>query len=83
MITLLLVIALSSKSFDVTPEVCTDVHSLECEIDRIKSVAATVAESDVELEPVYECTKWPSLVCAHVESCHLLSDDTQDETYFK
>ena len=83
MITLLLVIAFSGKSFDVAPEVCTDVQVLEQNIYRIDSVAAAVAESDVELEPVYKCTKWPSLVCAHVESCHLLSDDTQDETYFK
>lgn len=82
MITLLFIIALSSKSFDVTPEICTDVHSLECNIDRIESVTVTVAESDVELEPVYECTKWPSLVCAHVERI-ACNDSTQDETYFK
>lgn len=82
MITLLFIIALSSKSFDVTPEVCTDVHSLECNIDRIESVAAAVAESDVELEPVYKCTKWPSLVCAHVERT-ACNDSTEDKTYFK
>lgn len=82
MITLLFIIALSSKSFDVTPEICTDVHSLECNIDRIKSVTATVAESNVELEPVYECTKWPSLVCAHVERT-ACDDSTEDKTYFK
>ena len=82
MITLLLVIALSSKSFDVTPEVCTDVHSLECNIHRIEDVTAAVAESDVELEPVYECTKWPSLVCAHVERT-ACDDSTEDKTYFK
>ena len=82
MITLLFITALSSKSFDVTPEVCTDVHVLEQNIHHIESVAAAVAESNVELEPVYKCTKWPSLVCAHVERT-ACNDSTQDETYFK
>ena len=82
MITLLFITALSSKSFDVTPEVCTDVHVLEQNIHHIESVAAAVAESNVELEPVYERTKWPSLVCAHVERT-ACNDSTQDETYFK
>lgn len=82
MITLLFIIALSGKSFDVTPEICTDVHVLEQNIHRIESAAAAIAESNVELEPVYECTKWPSLVCAHVE-CTACDDSTQDETYFK
>lgn len=81
MITLLLVIALSSKSFDVTPEVCTDVHGLERNIDRIESVAATVAESNVELEPVHTYASWPSF-SANVERT-ACDDSTQDETYFK
>ena len=45
MITLLLVIAFSGKSFDVTPEVGTDVHVLEQNIYRIESVSAAVAET--------------------------------------
>lgn len=82
MITLLFIIALSSKSFDATPEVCTDVRVLEQNIYRIDSVAAAVAESNVELEPVYKRTKWPSLVCAHVERT-ACDDSTEDKTYFK
>lgn len=82
MITLLLIIAFGGKSFDVAPEVCTDVRVLEQNIYRIESVAAAVAESNVELEPVYKCTKWPSLVCAHVE-CTACNDSTEDKTYFK
>ena len=82
MITLLLIIAFGGKSFDVVPEVCTDVHVLEQNIYRIDSAAAAVAESNVELEPVYECTKWPSLVCAHVERT-ACDDSTEDKTYFK
>ena len=82
MITLLLVIALSSKSFDVTPEICTDVHGLEWNIDRIESVAA-VAESNVELEPVHTSSIWPSFCSSNVEPCNPLSENTQDETYFK
>lgn len=82
MITLLLVIAFSGKSFDVTPEICTDVRVLEQNIYRIEDVAAAVAEGNVELEPVYERTKWPSLVCAHVERT-ACDDSTEDKTYFK
>jgi hypothetical protein len=83
MITLLFIIALSSKSFDVTPEICTDVHSLECNIDRIDSVTVTVAESNVELEPVHTSSIWPSFCSSNVEPCNPLSENTQDETYFK
>ena len=81
---LLLLIAILGPSFDVTPDICMEVRTIEQEMLYIKDVAAEIAESNVELEPVYNfCTKWPSLVCAHVESCHLLPDGTQDETYFK
>ena len=82
MITLLLVIAFSGKSFDVTPEVCTDVRVLEQNIYRVESVAAAVAESNVELEPAYT-VPWPSFCSANVEPCNPLSENIQHETYFK
>ena len=83
MTTLLLVIAFSGKSFDVAPEVCTDVHVLEQNIYRIDSAAAAVAESNVELEPVHTSSIWPSFCSSNVEPCNPLSENTQDETYFK
>jgi hypothetical protein len=82
MITLLLVIALSGKSFGVTPEICTDVHGLKLNIDRIEDVAAAVAESNVELEPVHTFPIWPSFCSSNVERT-ACDDSTQDETYFK
>lgn len=82
MITLLFIIAFGGKSFDVVPEVCTDVHVLEQNIYRIDSAAAAVAESDVEFEPVHTSSMWPSFCSSNVERT-ACDDSTQDETYFK
>jgi hypothetical protein len=82
MITLLLMIAFGSKSFDVAPEVCTDVHVLEQNIYRIESVTAAVAESNVELEPVHTSSIWPSFCSSNVERT-ACDDSTEDEIYFK
>lgn len=82
MITLLLIIAFGGQSFDVTPEICTDVHVLEQNINRIDRAAAVVAESNVELEPVHTSSIWPSFCSSNVERT-VCDDSTQDETYFK
>lgn len=81
MLTLLLVIVLSGKSFDVTPKVCIDT-----------SVTVTVAKSNVELVPVHMLSIWPSFYSLDVKStaCNdstvertACNDSTQDKTYFK
>ena len=84
MITLLLIAAISSPSFDVAPqEVEVDVQTMERAILYLKKDAtAEIALSDVWLEPVHDSTTWPSPECAQVE-CIACNDSTQDDTYFK
>lgn len=83
--TLLMVIAVLSQSFDVAPqEVQVDVQTMERAILYLKKDAtAEIALSDVRLEPVHDSTIWPSPECAQVEPCLPLSKDTQDRPYFK
>lgn len=84
MITLLLITAISSPSFDVAPqEVNVDVQTIERTILCLKKDAtAEIALSDVWLEPVHDSTTWLSLKCAKVERT-ACDDSTQDNTYFK
>ena len=84
MITLLLIAAISSPSFDVAPqEVEVDVQTMERAILYLKKDAtAEIALSDVLLEPVHDTITWPSNECAQVERT-AWNGGTQGDTYFK
>ena len=82
LVTLLLIIAFSGPSFDVTAEICTETRALEQSVYCITNVAAEIAISDVWLEPVHDSTTWPSPECAQVERT-ACDDSTQDVPYFK
>ena len=83
MMSLLLLIAILGPSFDVAPEVCMEVQTLEQEMFYIKDAAAEIAEEAMWLEPVHNSPKWFEFSWACVESCLPLSEDTQDRPYFK
>lgn len=82
MMSLLLLIAILGHSFDVAPEVCTEVQTLESKMFYIKDAAAEIAEDAMWLEPVHDSTTWLSLECAQVERT-AWNGSTQGDTYFK
>ena len=82
MMSLLLLIAILGPSFDVVPEMCMEVQTLESKMFYIKDAAAEIAEDAMWLEPVHDSTTWPSPECAQVERT-ACDDSTQDVPYFK
>lgn len=80
---LLLLIAILGPSFDVAPEVCMEVQTLEQEMFYIKDVTASIAEKAMWLEPVHDSTTWFEFPCAQTLERTAWNGGTQDGPYFK